>query len=211
MLRVLIVGLVLLAAATVWLSGARQTLPAPQLATVFDAPRILPDVELTDHLGRDFSTTQLNGQFSFLFFGFTHCPDICPITLKLLADAKADLLARGLQPPAVVFVSVDPQRDTPEQIERYLRGFDAEFLGVTGHAQALQPLLQQLGVYVQTHSRAGEAAYSVTHSTAVFLVGPEADLVAVFGAPNQAAIVASDYLRIRQRYFRDNPTPAGPI
>ncbi len=98
---VLMVALVLLAGATVWLAANRQNLPAPAVATVLPEPLALPAVQLTDQHGLDFSTADLQGTFSLLFFGFTHCPDICPITLQTLANVDAELRAKGLQPPRV--------------------------------------------------------------------------------------------------------------
>jgi len=205
MLRVLVIALVLLVGAMMWFSGGTRVRPDLEVATVFASSRPLPELRLIDHRGVAFSSDRLAGQFSLLFFGFTHCPDICPITLKVLADANAELAHRGLQPPDVIFVSVDPQRDTPEQIERYLNGFDPAFLGVTGDPQALESLTKFLGVMVQTHAGEGEAAYSITHNASVFLIGPQTELIAVFGPPHQASTIAADYLKIRQRYPGDHP------
>ncbi len=201
MLRILVVALTLLAGATVWMSVLRQDLPAPTVATVLPEPLRLPAVQLTDQHGLDFSTADLVGTFSLMFFGFTNCPDICPITLATLANVEAELRAQGIEPPRIVFVSVDPDRDTPAQIERYLGNFSADFVGITGNQQALQPLLAALGVTVERHQLPGEEAYNVTHNSTVYLVGPQAEWLAIFSAPHDATVIATDYLRVRQRYL----------
>lgn len=201
MLRILMVALILLAGATLWVSAVRQDLPAPAVATVLPEPLRLPAVQLTDQRGLDFSTAELVGTFSLMFFGFTNCPDICPITLQTLANVEAELRAKGLDTPRIVFVSVDPDRDTPAQIERYLGNFSANFVGITGSQQALQPLLAALGVTVERHQHPGEEAYNVIHNSTVYLIGPRAEWLAIFSAPHDATVIATDYLRIRQLYL----------
>jgi protein SCO1/2 len=201
MLRILMVVLILLAGATLWVSAVRQDLPAPAVATVLPEPLRLPAVQLTDQRGLDFSTAELVGTFSLMFFGFTNCPDICPITLQTLANVEAELRAKGLDTPRIVFVSVDPDRDTPAQIERYLGNFSANFVGITGSQQALQPLLAALGVTVERHQHPGEEAYNVIHNSTVYLIGPRAEWLAIFSAPHDATVIATDYLRIRQLYL----------
>ena len=200
-LRVLVIALVLLAGVAVWVSASRQSLPAPAIATVLPEPLALPAVQLTDQRGLDFSTSELTGDFSLLFFGFTNCPDICPITLQTLANVDAELRARGSEPPRLVFVSVDPERDTPAQIERYLGNFNANFVGLTGSQLVLQPLLAALGVTVQRHQLPNQEFYNVTHNSTVYLVGPQAEWLAIFSAPHDASVIATDYLRVRQLYL----------
>jgi len=130
MLRVLVVGLVVLVAAMFMMPRA----PSPtSAATVLPEPRALPDVDLVDAHGSRFDLDAFRGRFTLLYFGFTQCPDVCPITLKVLADARAKLNERAPQAlPQVVFVSVDPERDTPAAIAEYLGHFDASFVGATG-------------------------------------------------------------------------------
>lgn len=197
MLRILVVALVLLAAATVWLSNVRQMKRPPDVATVLPEPLALPLVQLTDQHGNDFTTPELEGGYTFLFFGFTNCPDICPLTLQTLANIESDLIERGADLPGVVFISVDSERDTPDRIQRYLSNFSSAFNGVTGPPEELQPLLSTLGVIVQRHEHPGSEAYSVTHNSTIFLIGPEAGLIAVFSAPHDAGIIATDYMRVR--------------
>ena len=107
-------------------------------ATLLRPPRALPEFTFTDHTGADFVPARLQNHWSLLFFGFTHCPDVCPTTLGMLAQTEktlADLPAE--QRPQIVLVSVDPQRDSPEQLASYVRFFSPSFTGVTGSQEAI--------------------------------------------------------------------------
>jgi protein SCO1/2 len=203
MLRVLVVALVLLVAAMLMIPRNRETTPgAPgartQVATVLPQPRPLPDFALTDTSGLEFTRASLRGRHRLLFFGFTHCPDICPLTLQVLATAVDEISARAPElVPEVVFVSVDPRRDTPDRVREYLRNFDAEFRGVVGSDEALEPLIDALGVTVHKVETDGEH-YNVVHNGTVFVIDPDAALVAIFGGSSHAAeVMVTDYLRIR--------------
>lgn len=176
------------------LANRASTPAAAAQALVLEQPRPLPDFSLTDHHGAAFGPARLAGHWTFLFFGFTHCPDVCPTTLQTLARARAALAdLPAAQRPAVVMVSVDPGRDTPEQLAGYVPYFDPEFLGVTGPEDALAPLTGSLGVaYGYTPAADGEG-YIVDHTAAIFLVDPSGRLAAVFGTPHDAATIADDF------------------
>jgi protein SCO1/2 len=198
MLRVLVVGLVVLVAAIFIIP--RAELGALQAATLLPQPRTLPDVALVDSQKHPLHLKDLEGQYTLLFFGFTNCPDVCPLTLKALADARAELARRAprVVPPRVVFVSVDPQRDDFERIAAYVARFDASFIGARAPERVLEPLLAALGVTVEKHSH-GEAQYNVMHSGAVYILNPKAEWIAVANGPHDPAVFATDYLKIRQR------------
>ena len=205
MLRVLVVGLVVLVAAMFMMP--RPTSP-PSAATILPEPRELPAVELVDAHGSRLDLDAFRGHFSLLYFGFTQCPDVCPLTLKALADARAKVSDRAPQAvPQVVFVSVDPERDTPAAIAQYLGHFDASFVGATGSDARLAPLVAALGVTVEKHHH-GEDHYSVTHNDTVYVIGPNAELVAIASGPHDPATLASDYIKIRQRYRASHRTTA---
>ena len=205
MLRVLVVGLVVLVAAMFMMP--RPTSP-PSAATILPEPQELPAVELVDAHGSRLDLDAFRGHFSLLYFGFTQCPDVCPLTLKALADARAKVSERAPQAvPQVVFVSVDPERDTPAAIAQYLGHFDASFVGATGSDARLAPLVAALGVTVEKHHH-GEDHYSVTHNDTVYVIGPNAELVAIASGPHDPATLASDYIKIRQRYRASHRTTA---
>jgi protein SCO1/2 len=199
LLRILVVGLVVLVAAMFLLPRGQRGEP-PQAATVLPEPRPLADVRFVDEDGREAHLGDFKGDFTLLFFGFTNCPDVCPLTLSLLAQVRADVARRAPRlTPRVLFVSVDPNRDTPERIAAYLNGFDPEFIGVTAPDAELAPLLQALGVAVEKHEHGG-ANYNVVHNSAIYVLDPNAEWIAVTTGPHDPQVVASDYLRIRQRH-----------
>ena len=105
-----------------------------------------------------------------LFFGFTYCPDVCPTTLTTLAAARDDLESAGIDTKAlqILFITVDPERDTPEQLKQYLSLFDADVTGLTGSPDKVRLVLQQFGVYAQKNDQ-GDGDYLYDHSAAVFL------------------------------------------
>ncbi len=206
MLRILIVALVVLVAAMFIMPRGDRGAP-PQTATILPEARELPAVALVDDSGRALEIADLRGNFTLVFFGFTNCPDVCPLTLQLLASARAELLRRAPQAvPRVLFVSVDPHRDTPERIMAYLAGFDAEFVGATAPDAELAPLLAMLGVGVEKHEHGG-AHYNVVHNSAIYVLGPDAKWIAVSTGPHEPATLAADFLKIRQRYRPDASAP----
>ncbi len=206
MLRVLVVGLVVLVAAMFLLP--RPSSAPLKSATLLQQPLALPPVALVDAAGMPADLEAFRGKFSLLFFGFTNCPDVCPLTLKVLADARAQLAGRFPNAvPQVVFVSVDPSRDTPERIAAYLRNFDGAFVGLTAADSRLAPLLKALGVTVQKHQHGGED-YTVVHNSTVYVIGPNAELIATSSGPHEAATIAADYLKIRQRYQAAHRAPS---
>jgi protein SCO1/2 len=199
MLRVLVVALVVLVAA-IFVFPRSERGGALQAATLLPEPRALPDVALVDTEGQPLRLRDLRGRFTLLFFGFTNCPDVCPLTLKALADARAELARRAprIVPPRVVFVSVDPKRDDAKRIAAYVTRFDATFVGATAADPVLEPLLAALGVTVEKHTH-GDAQYTVTHSSAVYILNPETDWIAVAKGPHDPVVFATDYLKLRQR------------
>jgi protein SCO1/2 len=198
MLRILVVALVVLVAAMFVLPRAQRG-EAPQAATLLPEARPLPDVRFVDKSGSEAHLSDLEGDFTLVFFGFTNCPDVCPLTLSLLAQVRADVASRAPRfTPRVLFVSVDPSRDSPERIAAYLNGFDPEFLGVTAPDAELAPLLAALGVAVEKHEHGG-SSYNVVHNSAVYVLDANAQWIAVSTGPHDPQVLAADYLRIRQR------------
>lgn len=161
-------------------------------ATQFPEPKPLPEFTLTGSDGRPVTRASLEGNWHLLFFGFANCPDICPLTLSRLASARAQLVEGGRSAaPDILFVSVDPARDTPEVLAEYAGKFGAGVQAATGDPAALAPLAESLGVYFDVpEDAAGD--YSVSHSAAVFVTNPDGELAAVFSAPQDVAALVND-------------------
>ena len=127
-------------------------------------------IELTDQNGIARNQDDFADRPIALFFGFTYCPDVCPTTLTTLAAARDDLESAGIDTKAlqILFITVDPERDTPEQLKQYLSLFDADVTGLTGSPDKVRLVLQQFGVYAQKNDQ-GDGDYLYDHSAAVFL------------------------------------------
>jgi protein SCO1/2 len=159
-----VIGLVLVCVAAVL---ARVLLPSGPLAT---------DFTLTDQNGASYTLSAHRGHAIALFFGYAHCPDVCPTTLSALARAKRKLGPDGV-PFDVVMVTVDPARDDPATLKRYVRLFDPAFTGVTGSEAQLEPVYNAYHVYHQIGSGKGSAnGYDVAHSSAVQFISPDGRL-----------------------------------
>lgn len=156
-----------------------------------------PDFTLTDQHGRPFTLSAQRGREVVLFFGYTHCPDVCPTTLANLA--------RGLRlagPHAanveVVFITVDPKRDTVATVGRYVRLFDPRFIGLTGTERQLDPVYARYSVFHQDHpAGAGAAGYLVAHSTTLYYIDPGGALRATGTWEDDAQTIAATLERYR--------------
>jgi protein SCO1/2 len=157
--------------------------------------RVIPDFSLLDHNNTTFTNKNLKKQWSLLFFGYTHCPDICPTALMDMAALTKMLKADGIQPPKVLFVALDSKRDKPEILKRYVPFFDKSFLGLTGAQDVVDSLVGFFGAYYErivyikgkaVVFKKGETFpknienYSINHSTSVYLISPNANILTVF-------------------------------
>jgi len=167
-------------------------------ATLLPELRPLPPFSLIDTQGRAFDNSRLKGHWTLFDFGYTHCPDICPTNLALLARMKDQLAQEGLQAPLeVAFVTLDPERDTPQKLSEYLAYFDSGFLGLTGTPAAIAGLADPLGIlYRKVEAEGSAMEYVMDHSDAMVLSDPAGRYFALFSPPHDAAIMARDILAI---------------
>lgn len=166
--------------------------PAALSATILPAGNELPEFTLLDQDGAIVDRSIFEGQWDVVFFGFTNCPDICPATMTVLGQARRALAADGRQPlPRIVLVSVDPERDTPEAMARYIAYFGEDNLGLTGELAEIRKLTDALGIYFQ---KAGtdEGVYGVDHSTVVLVIDPDGRLRALFSTPHSVDNFVND-------------------
>ncbi len=162
-----------------------STSAEPKLALVYPQPRALADFSLTDQHGDTVNRERLYGQWTLAFVGYTYCPDICPLTLAKLAGVQPELAALVKEPLKVWFISVDPNRDTTEQLNNYVSYFEqANVLGMTAGHDQLFPFVRQLGLMYALSSTT-EQDYLVDHSASVVLINPQGQLVAMFKPPMQ--------------------------
>lgn len=197
-----IIGTAVAAIATgSWLSWHIMKTPQVLLAaTVLPAPVELAEFSLSDQHGTEFSRDSFKGHWNLVFFGFTHCPDICPLTLQVLADAQRKMQANDKhQLPRIVLVSVDPERDSPEVLGRYVGHFGDSTVGLTGNLAELRRLTTKLGIYFEKSGIDGDN-YSVDHSAVIIVVDPDGKFAALFSAPHDAENIAHDTSLLMSRF-----------
>lgn len=158
-----------------------QNPPPPKLTagTWLPAARATPEFRLTDQNERPAGLAQLRNAPTLVFFGFSNCPDVCPTTLALLANVRR---ATTLKPLRVVLITVDPDRDSPQQLKRYLTGFDPEFIGLTGASSEIENLTKSFAAAAGRQELPG-GDYTMDHSATVYLLDRNAHTVAVFTPP----------------------------
>ena len=179
-------------AAGIFLAQRMQEPAVPISALVLPIPDPIPAFALVDQHGAAIDETVFQGQWDLVFFGFTHCPDICPTTLQVLATARRELEISKLTPNSkrdqlpyfrIVLVSVDPERDTPEILGQYVDYFGEGNLGITGPLEEIRKLTGELGIYFEKQPSDGDN-YVVDHSAAVLVINPEGRFSALFGGPH---------------------------
>jgi len=164
--------------------------PIPRLTSGTWLPQARPitPIDVVDQTGASFTARELVGRPSLVFFGFTHCPDVCPTTLALLTRVVRDASVPGLR---VIFVTVDPARDTPAVVRDYVAAFDPSFVGLTGTQQQIDEITLRFGV-AASHVEQPGGGYTVDHSAVVFLLDARGRNVAVFTPPFDARAMVQD-------------------
>lgn len=168
------------------LSDAFKTYAAGDYGTEINPPTSLPDIELTNELGESFTLSQLKGSPAILFFGFTHCPHVCPTTLAMLRGLRERLPTEVAAALPVWLISVDPMRDTPKVMRDYLANFGTGFHGARADLGVLVPLLKSLGVGYAYRADEQGGSYDVDHTTTIFLLNDNAELARVYTSPHDA-------------------------
>jgi protein SCO1/2 len=177
------------------LAEARKNF-SPIQGVVLSPARKIAVPALTKDNEKTFTLDDLTGQWHLLFFGYTHCPDICPATMGVVAQAKKTAEEAHQIFPEVIFISVDPERDTAEMLGKYVRYFDKDFIGVTGNKDLIKALALQMSVvFMATPAKKNPAAsdYIVDHSSALLLLNPEGKLAAFLNPPHDPKTILKDF------------------
>ena len=178
-------------------SAQSESIPEELRGLLNKQPVAVPEFKLVDQQNNPFTVERLKGAWTFLFFGYTHCPDVCPTTLTELDNAASRL--NELQTPQrkiqYVFISVDPQRDTPELLRDYVSYFGVKFLAATGGEQDLKQLAKPLGIKFE-RGIGTETEYLVNHSSAMLLIDPQARYYAKFRAPHYSEEIVEGFKQI---------------
>lgn len=169
-----------------------------QSGTALPEPRPLREFEMTDDSGASFGLARLQGHWSLVFAGFTSCPDVCPTTLGLLAQLRTAMADQGAA-PEIVFLSVDPERDTPARLHGYVTHFGAGITGLSGAPDQLEALASQLGLAYMKVPGPTPEDYTLDHSAALVLIDPQARIAAYFQPPYKVDTLVSDLHRLLSR------------
>lgn len=173
-----------------------------QATYLHDQKVAIPHFTFTDHNQDSFTIDDINNKWTLWFFGFTHCPDICPITLGTLSTAVDQLQnEQNINDLYIIFVSVDPDRDQPEQLKTYVTAFSQKAIGVTSDQQHLDTFMKNLGVVaVKQENEESPDEYLINHSSSVFLIAPDTGINAIFGSPHTVADIKQDFLTLREHF-----------
>lgn len=206
-------GLLLVVAAIAAMAGGlwlAQVNPPPQENTpriqgaIYPVAKHINDFSLVDQNNQAFTRKDLQGQWSLLFVGYTLCPDICPTTLTLMSEVHWELKDQDLEPPAIIFLSIDPARDTVDVVKKYVEYFNKDFIGLTGDAEQIEKLTRNLNaVYRKAPGLNGEITdddYLMDHSSALMLINPAGDLQSILTAPHSIRGVIDSLLKSQSYY-----------
>ncbi|MQA19616.1 SCO family protein [Rugamonas rivuli] len=161
-------------------------------AGVFDPPRMAPDFTVRGSDGKELKLSQYRGKLVLLEFGYTSCVDVCPVSLGMLAEARRQMGAQASQ-LQVIYVTVDPERDTPGRMRNYLRAFDPTFIGATGTPQQMARVRQDYGITATKKMIDGSKTdYTVGHSSYLYFVDRKGSLRALLPFGRTAADVVHD-------------------
>ncbi|MFK8068773.1 MAG: SCO family protein [Gammaproteobacteria bacterium] len=168
-------------------------------------PKQISVFSLIDQNAELFNLDNLQGKWSMMFFGYTHCPDVCPTTMTLLnsvvTELSADEKINEETIPHVIFVTVDPERDTQQHLSEYIAYFNNDFSGLTGSEEELSVLMKQLGILhmkVEDKNSTENENYLMDHSSAILLLDPKARLVGIFSTPHDKEDIKQRYLEITE-------------
>ena len=191
-----LVGFVAVSAGLIF--AATRASKAPEIpGLLWPDPPVLANFSLQGSAGKPIDQHTLQGRWTLLFFGFTNCPDVCPTTLAVLKQAAARLAD---YPPfreqgQVLFISLDPERDKPQQLGQYVQYFDPRFLAATGDDAALDAVTVPLGV-IRAKVPEASGGYSIDHTASIFLIDPQLRVLGKFGLPHTAAALDEGFRAI---------------
>ncbi|HEB92711.1 MAG TPA: SCO family protein [Gammaproteobacteria bacterium] len=182
-------------------TNKKISIPLPLLSTLRPEPLPLEKFSLIDQQGQPFTLDQLKDKWSFVFFGYTSCPDVCPTTLAEMVNI-ADMLAEKEQDDNIqfVFVSVDPERDTVELLKDYMGYFSPAFIGLTGHQSDIDALTQQLNILTIRKPSESPDSYQINHPSSIMLIDPKRRWFASFSPPIHDERIVKQFGLLRDYY-----------
>ncbi len=166
------------------------------------AKNILP-FKLDSGNNKTLDDYDLKNHWSIVFFGYSNCPDVCPNTLNILSDFYKKVESRKLtngKKPQVIFVTLDPNRDTANNLSEYTKFFNQKFIAASGSQATINQLITDFGVVAIKNKPDTNGDYFIDHSSHMFLINPEGQIKAIFTAPHTSDVLAKDYINIVNNY-----------
>lgn len=182
--------------------STQKTIPIDLLAVLRPIATPIQPFTLIDQNAESFSKERLKGKWSFVFFGYTYCPDVCPTTLHILKKVNDTLKkdSKTASDMQVIFVSVDPERDTPEILKKYTAYFNKKFIAVTGMTDNIFKFAKQFSAAYMKEPAKKSGDYLVSHTSSIFLVDPQMRIVASFSPPHYSSTITEQYLKIHEMH-----------
>lgn len=174
----------------------KKPVPTELLGVLKSKPIALQNFSLIDQNNKPFTLKELQNKKTLLFFGYTSCPDICPATLIVLNQ----VYKTSGEEINVVFVSVDPQRDTIDKLSSYMEYFNKDFLGVTGSKKDIDQITTQFNAGYIIEEKTSDGNYLVSHTSSIFLIDSELNITAAFSPPHYAKTIVSQLKMIQEMY-----------
>ena len=171
---------------------------------LLDQQVAIADFNLIDQNNQAFTPEQLKGDWTFLFFGFTHCPDICPFTMATLSAVMQTLMQEhDITNLRTVFVSVDPLRDTPERMKDYLQAFGSDVVGVSSSGPELATFIKNMGIVAKLPDAIDtDDNYDVMHSSSIYLVAPNNAIAALLRTPHSVDDIVYNFQQVHSNYSK---------
>ena len=166
---------------------------------LIEPPRNLGAFNLMDSAGKEFLPKDFEGKWNMLFFGFTFCPDICPITMSMLSRIEKGLDTENQEKIRIFLVTVDPDRDSPDQLKVYLENFSENFIGLTGGLDQIYNFATRVNAPFNPIKNNKESNYTVDHTGSIILINPEGNYAGFFRAPHNQDDVKKAVLDIVNR------------
>jgi protein SCO1/2 len=184
----------------------QDDIPSDLKSALLPEPLPLTTFRLTDQHGQAFGLDRLKGKWTFIFFGYTRCPDVCPTTLAVMKNI-ATILERDPRniESQFVFVSMDPERDKPESLGAYVEYFKPGFIGITGNQAQLKVLGRQLNIEARRIKEGAPEGYLMSHTSSIMLIDPSARWYADFPPPHERASIIERFYLGRHLYQQEKP------
>jgi len=209
-ISILLIAAVLAASAGIWVGEnssddtAVSIKPDTIQGAIYPKAKFIKEFNLINHHAEIITKQNFRNQWSLIFVGYTHCPDICPTTMAVMNQVSEFMLKQQMQPPKIVFLSIDPERDTADILNSYVAYFNKDFIGLTGTVSEVENFSQQLNaVFRKAPGLSGEITdkdYLMDHSSALMLMNPDGNLQSILTAPHTPANMIESIIKSQAYY-----------